>query len=425
MATHSVTQRQRDARTGLWVALLLAGAALHAVYWLVSAPEALFSDFYKAYYHAAAELLRDGPGPTWPTAEGWSEVGFVNLPVLAWLFVPLVPLGEAGAAWTFLGLGVAATIGAYLMILRLGRPEPRAAAILFLLFLVNGPLVNSFREGNTTHFVLLLLAAALLLWRAKAEYAAGLVLGLCALIKLPLMLFGVYFVLRGRWRIVAGGATAIAVAAALSLAIFGLEVNIGWYEYCVAPFMRGAIAAFNVQSIDGFLVRLTHGANELDNWFPLAPTLGHKVARIVILAGLFLGAFWLIRRTGRGASPATGTLSGRDLLEYVIVLNLALVTTPVSWSHYYLLMLLPWGLYISGQLALPDDATTRWLVWGSWALSSLPVIVPPTEPYWLADLLSRTAVSAWLYGGFLMLAALARGALVGGRPRQGIALAKT
>lgn len=414
MVTDGAVRRSRRANAIAWLGLVAAAVAIHAAYWLISAPESLFSDFLKAYFHAAETLFEQGPVPTWPLSEDSAEVGFVNLPVLAWLFVPLVPLGELGAGWVFLGLGIAATLTAYALILRFGKPNRRLALALLVLFLANGPLVNSFREGNTTHFVLLLLVAALLLWRARLDYAAGLVLGFCALIKLPLMLFGAYFLLRGRWRIVAGGATMVAGAALLSLAIFGLEINIGWYEACVAPFMRGAIAAFNVQSIDGFLIRLTTGADELDNWFPLEPSLAHRVARVVILAGLFIGAFWLIWRAHRRAlSPAAGSeLSSRDLLEYVIVLNLALVTTPVSWSHYYLFMLLPWGLYIGGHLPLPEDATTRWLVWSSWLLSSLPVVVPPTEPEWLAEVLSRTAVSAWLFGGLLMLAALARGALL-------------
>lgn len=414
-----------------WLALVAAAATIHALYWHISAPYSLFSDFFKAYFHAADRLLEMGPGPTWPLAEGSPEVGFVNVPVMAWLFVPLVWFGEPDAGWIFLALGVAATAGAYALILRFGAGtgamDRRVALGLLAVFLANGPLVNSLREGNTTHMVLFLLVAALLLWHARYEYTAGLLLGVCALIKLPLVLFGAYFLLRGRWRVVAGGATVIVGTGALSLALFGVDVNIGWYEACVAPFMRGAIAAFNVQSIDGFLVRLATGAEELENWFPLEPTTAHRVARTIILAALFAGTFWLIWRAHRRPAPygQDRRPGSRDLLEYVIVLNLALVTTPVSWSHYYLFMLLPWGLYMSGRLPLPEDATTRWLIAASWLLSSLPVVVPPSEPAWLAELLSRTAVSAWLYGGLLMLAALARGAFTSSATRAEPLLAKT
>ena len=81
-------------------------------------------------------------------------------------------------------------------------------------------------------------------------------LGLCALIKLPLLLFGAYFLLRGKWRVALGGVTAIATAVLLSLADYGLQGNIDWYKDSVEPFLGGVIPAFNVQSIDGFLIRL-------------------------------------------------------------------------------------------------------------------------------------------------------------------------
>jgi hypothetical protein len=83
----------------------------------------------------------------------------------------------------------------------------------------------------------------------------------------------------------------------------------------------------------------------------------------------------------------------------------------VSWTHYYLLLLLPWGLYLGGRLALPGDAVTCRLAWASWLLCSLPVVAPPEMPDWIEGILSRTVVSAWLFGGFVLLAALARGAL--------------
>lgn len=433
MATETSAARTDRASTWMWIGLMAVAAFVHAVYWSISEPDVLFSDFFKAYYHAAERLLFVGPVPTWPMTADSPEVGFVNLPAMAWLFVPLVPLGEPGAGWAFLGLGVAATIGAYALILRFvaaGGPEGadrRIALPLLVLFVANGPLVNSLREGNTTHMVLLMLIAALLLWRAGRDYAAGLLIGFCALVKLPLILFGAYFLLRGRWRVVAGGTTMIVGAAILSLLLFGVEVNVGWYKACVEPFMRGVIAAFNVQSIDGFLMRLATGADELENWFPLEPSTAHRVARTLIIAALFVGVFWVIWRAHRRAAPVAGRggPGPRDVLEYVIVLNLALVTTPVSWSHYYLFMLLPWGLYFGGCLPLPEDATTRWLVRASWLLSSLPVVVPPSAPEWLAEVLSRTAVSAWLYGGLLMLAALARGALHGVRPNNAALLVKT
>ena len=48
---------------------------------------------------------------------------------------------------------------------------------------------------------------------------------------------------------------------------------------------------------------------------------------------------------------------------------------------------------------------------GGIVLPSLPVIILPLEPGLVGAIASRTIVSAWMFGGLLMLAALLRGAL--------------
>jgi hypothetical protein len=112
-----------------------------------------------------------------------------------------------------------------------------------------------------------------------------------------------------------------------------------------------------------------------------------------------------------------GALSVRDLLEFVLVLTLALLTSPLAWTHYYLLLLLAWGLYLGGRLPLTDDATSRWLVRGSIVLTSLPVIIVPVEePSWWSSLAARTIVSAWFFGGLLLLSAVVRGIWLATQP---------
>jgi hypothetical protein len=219
--------------------------------------------------------------------------------------------------------------------------------------------------------------------------------------------------LRRRWTIVAGGATTIGVAALLSLALFGIDGNISWYQEWVVPFLGGYIPAYNVQSVDGFLTRLSMGEEFLIHWDPpLVPTSFHRIARSCILLALFGGSFFMIWRANRRAPIATDKHgpSPRDMLELVLMISLALITSPISWTHYYVWLLIPWALYLGGDLPLRDDATTRFLMRTSIILVSLPVIVwSPMEPSWYAAILSRTLVSVWLIGGCLTLAALARG----------------
>jgi len=393
----------------MWLAAGLGGIAIHILLWQVSEPPDTFSDFYKAYWPAAEYLYEDGLSAAWPLTE---KGGFSNLPIFGWLFVPLVPLGEETAAWTYLAIGLVALLGAWALLTWFARLTAPFAAILLFLFLVNGPVLNSLREGQSTHFILLLLVVALSLWRAKLECAAGAVLGVCAMIKLPLLLYCAYFLLRQRWRIVAGGAMSMTVIGLLSLSLFGVAGHLGWYAEWVAPFLHTAIPAFNVQSIDGFLIRLAAQVTDLRDWEPREPSLAHRIARLGTFAVMFGGSYWVLRRAAgsRPRVPGSSGASARDLLEFALVLILALITSPVSWTHYYLFILLPWGLYLGGRLPLSDDAATRWLMSIGYALAAMPVIMPAeVAPSWPAAILARTLVSAWLCGGLLIFVALVRG----------------
>jgi len=388
--------------------LVLSGLAAHLALWQISEPAFLFSDFFKAYYLAGEAVLADEV--TLLYREG-AEVTFVNMPILAFLFAPLARLDDVAAGWIFLALGLTASFASWALLVRIGRYRASAALLAFI-FLINGPMVNSLREGNTTHILLLLLVLALLLWRAGWDYSAGLVLGFCALFKLPLLLLGAYVLLRRRWRIVAGGATMAALMIGLSLWIFGLEVHIAWYRVCVEPYMRGVVPAFNVQSIDAFLLRLSTGAALLQEWLPMPLPPAYRVVRTMLLLTIYGMAVALIWRAGRHKPllHASGTLSARELTEFSLVLTVALISSPLAWTHYYLLLLLPWSLYQGGLLNLPDDMLSRSLMWSALALTSLPVLTPDLSPGMAAELVARTVVSMWLLGGLLMLLAMARGA---------------
>ncbi len=403
-------QRLADNRAALWLVTVLGGLAIHVIVWQLSEPSALFSDFYKANWPAAETLWEDGLSATWPLTE---KGGFSNLPIVGWLYVPFMLVDEEWAGWVWCVIGMAALLAAYALLVRSTRLDASHAALLAFLFLISGPIVNSLREGQSSHVILLFLVAGLALWRRKRDYAAGLAFGFGALIKLPLLLLGFYFVLRQRWAIAAGGATTIGVAALLSLLLFGIDGNVAWYQDWVVPYLNGYIPAYNVQSVDGFLVRLSHGEEFLIHWDPpLVPTTFHRIARFLMFAALYGGSLVLIWRAHRRAPVvmAEGGPSPRDLLELSLMINLALLTSPISWTHYYLWLLIPWALYLGGDLPLRDDATTRFLMRAGIILVSLPVIIwSPMEPSWYAAILSRTLVSVWLIGGCLSFLALARG----------------
>jgi hypothetical protein len=394
-------------RTLVWLVCVLGGGTIHLALWQISEPSELFSDFYKAYYPAAEYLWEKGLSATWPLTDGAAS-GFVNIPIVAWLFVPLVPLGEDMNRMGIPGHRRGRRTDGMVAAGRLGRRgKKRGAAAVSRA----RQWADDQQPARGQHHAS---SCCCWCWRSCSGVRAGISRGprarVCAVIKLPLLLFGAYYCLRGKWRVVLGGATSITAAVLLSFADYGVEGNLGWYRDAVAPFLGGVIPAFNVQSIDGFLMRLWTGEAHLYEWDPLQPGTLHKVVRNLLLGLVYGSAVWFGWRANRAEPmPAVnGTLSARDTLEFVLVINIAILTSPISWTHYYLLLLVVWGLYLGDRLPVPDDRQTRWLMWSSLLLTSLPVIMPQHSPSLFSEVLARTVISSWFFGGLLLLAVLMR-----------------
>jgi len=388
-------------------ALLFAGIVVHACFWWLAEPRILFNDFYKAYYPAAKQLWRLGPRQGW-IAGDVSFVDFVNLPIVGYLFTPLLSVGDQASAWAFLAVGLVAVVAAAALLIRQFCSGRWAAVLVAVLFLVNGPLANSLREGNLTHIILFLLVLGISLWRSGREFPAGLVFGACAVLKPPLLLLGLFFVVIGRWRVVAGGASAVIAAAGLSLAVHGIDVNVDWYRNSIAPYLGWVVPAFNNQSLDGFLIRFWTGERYLFDWRPFVPTDLHKVIRSILVPLAYGGVFWTIWRTtrrGEGASERDGPARA-ELLGFCATLTLAITTSPVAWTHYYLLLLIPFAMVIGDASRYARDRLSFGLMVAAMVLASLPVVVLPINPGLTAAIVARSVLSAWFFAGLLCLAAL-------------------
>jgi hypothetical protein len=393
----------------LWLAAGLAlGVLLHWAMWRISEPPTLFSDFYKAYYPAAEHVWAHGLGAPWPFTEAGAG-GFVNLPIVVVLFLPFVPLGEDSAGWAFLAIGLAGLLLTFHLLTRVAgvRSGTVPWMSMALLLVVNGPLVNSLREGNATHIILLLLTLSVLLLRAGRPSLAGAVIGLCAILKLPLLLLLPYLLWRRRWQAALAASATIASIVAVSWAAFGLEAHIDWLKTSVLPFLNGVIPAFNVQSLDGFLIRLVTGAQQLRDWDPIPRSTPHNAARVLLLAGLLGTTYAVLRRSSASRDGRARTVPGEaSELELALMVMLAIVCSPVAWTHYYLLMLLPWAMVLRGLIAQSFDRGVRTLLLASIVLSSLPVLDVPDGPALVREILARTLISAWLFGGLALIAAL-------------------
>ena len=392
-----------------WFAIPVIAALIGPLAWINSGLEGWrMVDFKKAYYAAGETVLHNGSAALWPLI---ADANFVNLPIVAWLFAPLAELGPRAAGLIFIMVGLLSTIIALILLANIAETKTRP--LIGLLFALNGPLWYSLILGNTTQVVLLLLICALLLWKQDQSYVAGLLIGVSVIIKPAILPLAGYFVLKRHWRVVLGGVTVAATTLAASVLVFGLQFNLDWYQRIIVGFAGRPMGAFNVQSLDAFLLRLKTGQTLLFDWNPQNLPFGLNIVKnisVASLAALVLLAVWRNRR--QAASPDAAATWEFNYLDFSMVLTLCVTISTVSWTHYYLLLLLPWGLYLAGALPVIDDRITRTLIWSSIFLCSLPVFYPSVDDGWFAMLSSRTLQSVWLYGGLLLLSALLRCAIM-------------
>lgn len=365
------------------------------------------TDFTKAYYAGGRAVWK---GNYEDLSRLIEQALFTNIPIVAKMLSPFAVFDSWTAGRIFTVFMILATAGAYVLLVK--KYCPKHGLLLLVLFLINGPLWYCLQLGNTTNGILFLLIVALILWDQGKNYPAGLLIGFALVIKPFLMLLGLYFLFRRQWGVVLGAATVGITALALSVAFFGLQMNLDWYEHCIAAFGGRPMAAYNVQSIGGFLMRLQTGRNFLWDWSPrdLEPVL--KFIHTATLLSLITLTFWLIFRNKKARIPVEKTgLNSFDYLSVSMLIVLSLISSTVSWTHYYLLLLLPWALYIGGKLQVRNDKLTHYLILGSIILCSLPLIGPNLGFGWWPRQVARSLLSLHLLGGILFFAALARQAL--------------
>jgi hypothetical protein len=400
-----------------YLGLLAAAAAANALVarwgwsprrrWLVNVPLALavagfmitssqpvewLSDFRKAYYPAGRLWMTD-PASMYGLC-GPDELAFVNLPGVAVLLTPFALLPIRWARWVFTLLGMAAAGAAGVLLARRSRPAGWGRAAVVALFVANGPLYYSIREGNLTHVVLLLLVVALNCLDAGRDFWLGVVLAAAGLLKPPLGLLAAPFILRGRWRVVAGGAAALAGVGGLSLALCPLEAHRVWFDVCVVRYAREPLAAYNVQSVSGVLARLLTDA-PLTRWDPLVVGRPFQLLNHLIVAGLAGAALLACRR------PAGWARAEAARLEFGIILCLVVLVSPVSWTHYYLWLLVPAALALGGECAVPRRP--RWVC--PLLLAAL-LMSPPVVEAFSGTMWGRALASHYWAGGVLLLGTL-------------------
>jgi hypothetical protein len=362
-------------------------------------------DFFGAYYPAGKAAV-ENPNELYQISHSLPNTtdtilgGFVNLPIIAYLFTPFTYFDEAHAGLLFTLLGIVLTLLSVFLLAELSNLKGTKKLLFFAILLINVPVSNSIWIGNTTHFIFILVISSLLCLRKKEDFWSGVLLAAAALIKPPLLFLTLFFIVRKHWRALLGAYLTLLGTVTLSLVFCGWQLNLLWFQSCILAFSGKVVGSYNVQSIDSFLIRLFTKV-PLDSWDMYEANLPFKLARYSLFV-LFIGAsLWMLFKTRHS------TTSESESLEFSIFLCLAIICSPISWSHYYLLLFLPISLLIS----LPWINMKKW----NWsipiALVILLISTPPVKnvsidnplvSYFMRNFL----VSHYFWGGVLLVGIL-------------------
>ena len=318
------------------VVFVIISAGMALFLWNVTIPNAYYVDFTKAYYEAG-RLILSNPAEMYKGR----QPEFVNLPIVAFLFSPFVLMEKFDAVHVMVMISVIAVIISCFSLMKAGQFEGSERFLVIWLFVVNGPLYYSIRLGNMTHFVLLLIPG-IIYYQDRKPLLAGALTAICAIIKLPLLLLGIYYMLRKRWAMVAGFWSTLLIVTACSLLVLGLDLHIQWYVEVIQRHFGKAMGAYNNQSINGLLAHLIPN-NNLYSWVEFSTGWKFKLIQLVIL-GLIVGpTVWVLWRAG---PPSTRS---KFNLEFSTVLCVSILVSPISWIHYYSLLIVPAALVLGGM----------------------------------------------------------------------------
>ncbi|MEA1926820.1 MAG: glycosyltransferase family 87 protein, partial [Candidatus Auribacterota bacterium] len=273
-----------------------------------------------------------------------SPVGtrWIYLPSYVWIFRPLAGLGFPAAARVWLLVNA---VLALLCVWMLCRARPftgdrnitllRTAWFIFI-GLTFQPVFDDLWHGNVSVLIFAGFCLSYLLLKGGHNFSAGLALGLIVPLKFYPAIFVPYFIWRRNWKLVAGVAVSCLAICLISLLTVGWEGNLAYFQMVRGELGTGGIAAFNDQSISGFLLHV-FDYGDVNVWRNTPTPLWFAILRLTLVAALFAAVIRVMRR--KPEKPADH--SAAQDLDLSLVIFVMLLASPITWYHYYTWLLLP------------------------------------------------------------------------------------
>ncbi|WP_286372803.1 glycosyltransferase family 87 protein [Variovorax saccharolyticus] len=427
---HSAAARSLESCWRLWVCFLLSGVALSALAACFAGPfmestlgyaARMFSgpegdDSWHAM-HVASQYLRDHPGAPvyqdvffdlrtkfqYPLTSllitdlpamlpGISEAFMVKvLQLLARLCLPLIAI-----VFTLLFVGAVRQQAGSAAAFRLPPGQQVALAATGLAsVLLFYPITRSEFLGQIQTFMTLAAGLALLAWQRGSPRLAGVMIGLCCIIKPHWGIVIVWAAFRRQWSLALPALATATLFGLIALWKYGLA-NMLDYIPVVSFIGKHGEGYYANQSVNGLVNRMLFNGNNLE-WLSHEFAPFHTLVHAATLASsiLLLGGVLLWKRN---KSPS--------VIDLALVMLTLTIASPIAWEHHYGLLLATFAVLL--------PAVVHERPWGAWALPLTWVAFILTSQSFvaltnaLADTRWNFAQSYLFFGALIVLALLYR-----------------
>jgi hypothetical protein len=305
-------------------------------------------------YTAVGQAILDGKNIyEVENPRGWH---YNNAPVFGLLFIPLalIPLFWAALIWYLISVVVVA-MGVWCCV-QLSQDVSRETFWLYVvpLVLLASPVMSGLARGQLSPVLFGLAMAGVYCEMRGRSWLGGALLGGAVLMKIFPVFFVVYYIWQKRWKgVVATGVAVFLGALVIPGMAMGWQRNLEMLKQWGAILRRptfeqgksddprfGELISPDLvrnQSLQSVLKRVTDRENAN------VPA----VAAGIVMAALMLAAIW----RGRGTNNRILLLSA--------LISWALLMSPVSWNHYFILLVLPLAVLTMAAEAEPDKVSQR------------------------------------------------------------------
>jgi len=371
--------------------ILLIALCFSGKYLVVNNWESHADDFASIY--VAAQLLADGKPasiydhhpylfhivPDGEFKETAQKIGFrgtlhpyVHLPLISFLFRPFLFIPYRIIIKLLLLVNFLAVLISLNLILKLlGRGfNLRWFSITILATTYFFPLRYGLWLGQTSPLVFLGITVLYCLVKAGYLKTSGCILGGIISLKITPIFLLLYFLMRKKRPLVISSVITVIIIGICSVIFVGWESNIIFLK-SIIRLSKFSLASWNNQSLDGFLLRWVTDASHIYDWHLLTLPFKAKMVKYLVLSFMFLLWFIIL------SQPIGTNEKNREDLDFSLTLILLVIFAPISWSHYLLFLVFPYGVLLT-NLIQNKTMSYRRLMIGGLIFSFLGVALPPS-----------------------------------------------